>query len=40
MSDGRGVVRDLPNSSSDTAKSCLQEELEPIFSQKNRLLAV
>ena len=33
MSDGRGAVLDLPNSSLDTAKSCLQEELESIYSQ-------
>ena len=33
MSDGRGAVLDLPNSSLDTAKSWLQEELEWIFSQ-------
>ena len=37
MSDGRGAVLDLPNSSLDTAKSCLQEELESIFSQENCL---
>ena len=33
MSDGRGAVLDLSNCSLDTAKSCLQEELESIFSQ-------
>ena len=40
MSNERGMVRDLPNSSLDTAKSCLPEELELIFSKKNHLLAV
>ena len=33
MSDRRGAVLDLPNSSLETAKRCLQEELESIFSQ-------
>ena len=38
-SDGRGALRDFPNSPLDTEKSCRLEHMESILSQQNCLLA-